>query len=401
MPQTQASPSDPLIVTLDIGTSSVRTLLFDGRGRQQSGFGEQISYELTTPAGVAEVPADRLFDLSIRCLSKIHEQVGAAGIRPVGIGCSTFWHGLLGVDRDGNPTTPLFYAFDTRSAQHVRQLEQRLDTRQVHARTGCRLHSSYWPAKLFWLHHASSNAFAATDRWIGFGEYLFLRLFGAAIASTSMVSATGLWHQSKNDYDEEVLRALPIDKLHVAPFGEMDLPQTRLLDPYRSLWPAFDGIPWFPALGDGACDNIGSGCITKDKFALKVGTSSAMRAVVDGPIGAIPQALWCYRVDRGRYILGGGVQEAALESVALGLREIFELMCASLGSPKTIGASGDALQSPASRQMLADIFGMNLTTCLEPETTSRGAALLTLERLGLLRNLEDAPPRSSVIDQGE
>ena len=398
MPQTQASRSDSFIVTLDIGTSSVRTLLFDRRGREQSGFGEQISYDLTTtPDGVAEVPADKLFDLSIQCLSRIHERVRAAGIRPVGIGCSAFWQGLLGVDRAGNPTTPLFCAADSRSAQHVKQLENRLDGRQVHARTGCQLHTSYWPAKLLWLHHSFSAEFAATDRWIGFGEFLFLRLFGAAIASTSMVSATGLWHQSKNDYDQEVLQVLPIDKLHLAPFGEMDLPQTRLLDHYRSLWPAFEGIPWFPAVGDGACDNIGSGCITKDKFALTVGTSSAMRAVVDGPIVAVPQALWCYRVDRGRYILGGGVQGTALEQVAPGLGEIFEAMCASLGSPKAIIAS---TQSQTSTQM-ADVFGIPVTTCGEPETTSRGAALLALERLGLLRNLEDAPPRSSVIGQGE
>ena len=395
MPQTQAS-LDPLIITLDVGTSGARTLLFDGRGRQQSGFGEQISYHLTT-----EPSANQLLDLSVRCLSKIHEQVNAAGIRPVGIGCSTFWHGLLGVDRDGNPTTPVYHAADERNAPQVKQLEERLDARQAHARTGCRLDTNYWPAKLLWLHDTSPDAFAAADRWIGFGEYLFLRLFGAAVASTSIVSATGLWHQAQNDYDDEVIRALPIDKLHLAPFGEMDLPQTRLLGPYRSQWPAFDGIPWFPALGDGACDNIGSGCLTKDKFALRVGTSGAIRAVVDGPMVAIPQALWCYRVDRGRYILGGGGQEAALEPVALGLREIFESLCASLGSPRAIVASGDPRQTPASAQMMADVFGMKVTTCLEPETTSRGAALLALERLGLLRSLEEAPPRSSVIGQGE
>ena len=441
-------------------------MLFDGHGRQQDGFGEQLPHELiTTPEGGAELSADQLLDHSVRCLSKIHEQTHQAGIRPVGIGCCAFWHGLLGVDRNGKPTTPVFHVFDTRSAEQVKQLERRLDAKQVHARTGCRLHTSYWPAKLLWLQQGSPEAFAATDRWVGFGEYLFLKLFGAATASTSMVSATGLWNQAKNDYEDDVLQALPIDKLHLAPFGEMDLPQTRLLEPHRSRWPAFDGIPWFPALGDGACDNIGSGCIRPDAFALMVGTSGAMRAVFDAPTVTIPDGLWCYRVDRSRYILGGAISnggdvhawmecvlalpgpaetekqllemtpgahrlallpffagersphwrsdlraaitglslstraidilQAALESVALGFRQIFESMCSSIGSPKSIIASGGALlRSPAWTQMMSDALGMRVATCLEPEATSRGAALLALERLGLRRSLEEAPPRT-------
>ena len=462
MSANEPSSSNSPVVTLDVGTSSVRALLFDGVGRSQEGFGEQIAYEITIGAdGGVEVAADLLLDLSVRCLSKIHEQVRAAGIHPIAIAACTFWHGLLGVDRAGKPVAPVLHVFDTRSTEQVKQLEKRLDSKQVHGRTGCRLHTSYWPAKLLWLGQNRPDAFAATDRWISFGEYLFLKVFGAAAASTSMVSATGLWNQVKNDYDDEILAALPIDKLHLAPFGEMDLPQTRLLEPYRSLWPAFDGIPWFPALGDGACDNIGSGCLTRDVFSLMAGTSGSMRAVIDSPKVEIPDGLWCYRVDRSRYVLGGAtsnggevhawmervlalpaapdaekelselqpgahgllllpffagerspywradlraaitglglgtraidILQAALESVALRFREIFDVMCSSLGKPRTVIASGGALlRSPAWTQMMADALGMRVVTCLEPEATSRGAALLALERLGKLRNLADA-----------
>src|SRR5207248_1227915 len=72
-------------------------------------------------------------------------------------------------------------------------------------------------------------------------------------------------------------------------------------------WPRFDGIPWFPALGDGACDNIGSGCITPDRFALMVGTSGAMRAACASESLNIPPGLGCYRVDRRRFVLGGAL----------------------------------------------------------------------------------------------
>jgi gluconokinase len=464
------SSAEALAVTLDVGSSSVRTLLFDAQGRQQDGFGEQIRYQFTTtPDGGVEIEAEQLLDLSLRSLSTIHEQVRAAGLKPAAVGFSSFWHSLLGVDGAGKPTTPLLHLFDTRSVQQVRELEQRLDLKRVHARTGCVLHSSYWPAKLLWLRETRPDAFRATDRWISFGEYLFLKLFGVATSSTSMVSATGLWNQSANDYDDEVLATLSVDKLHLCPFGEMDHAQSGLLPSYRGRLAVLHGIPWFPALGDGACDSVGSGCVTADRFALMVGTSGALRAVCQ-PAVSLPYGLWCYRVDRSRFVLGGSLSnggevydwmhrtfalpdpaetekqlealapgthgllllpflagerspywrsdlraaitglslatrpidilEAALESVALRFLEIYGLMAKSLGQAGTLIASGGGLlRSPAWMQMMADALGLPVTTCLEPEATSRGAALLALERLGVIKHLDQTDARLGAVHQ--
>jgi gluconokinase len=458
------------VVTLDVGTSSVRTLLFDSEGRQQDRFGQQIHYQFsTTPDGGVELDADRLLDVSLRSLLAIDHQVGAAGLKTAAVGFSCFWHSLMGVDRAGKPTIPLLHLFDTRSAKQVRELQQRLDPNRVHMRTGCVLHSSYWPSKLLWLRETRPDAFHATDRWISFGEYLFLKLFGVAAASTSMVSATGLWNQAANDYDDEVLAALPIDRLHLCPAGEMDLPPSQLRDPYRSRLPALNGIPWFPAWGDGACDSVGSGCVTPDRFALMVGTSGALRAISQ-PAADLPYGLWCYRVDRARFVRGGSlsnggdvydwmhrtfalpdsaeterqleamapgahgllllpflagerspywrsdlraaitglslstrpidVLEAALESVTLRFLEIYGLMAESLGQPRDLIASGGGLlRSAAWTQMMADALGLPVTSCLEPEATSRGAALLVLERLGIIKTLADMAPRLGAVHQ--
>lgn len=297
-----------LIVSLDVGTSSVRTLLFDGQGKQKSGFDHHIAYQITTTpdGGVEDDPAG-LFDICLKCLSGIHDQMQAANIKPSAVGFSAFWHSFLGVDAGGAPATPIIHLFDTRSAAEAEELAHVLDPKAVHARTGCRLHTSYWPAKLLWLSRHRAEAFAKSTRWMSFGEYLFLQLFGLPVASTSMVSGSGLWNQAANDYDSEVLDVLPIRKEQLCPPDAMDQPMNKLVDAYRQKWPLFNGIPWFPAVGDGACDNVGSGCTTVDTFALMVGTSGAMRVVVECDRIEIPDSLWCYRVDRKRYILGGAL----------------------------------------------------------------------------------------------
>src|SRR5262249_22395573 len=240
-------------------------------------------------------------------LTMIHEQIKAAGLRPAAVAFCTFWHNVLGLDAAGHPTTAILHPFDTRSADAAKTLAGRLNATAQHSRTGSVLHPSYLPAKLLWLSESQPEAFHATKSWLSFGEYVFLRLFGKAIASTSMTSGSGLWNQNENDYDAEILSVLPIHRDQLAKPDEMDAPATCLRPEFARLWPLFDGIPWFPALGDGACDNIGSGCLTPDRFALMVGTSGAMRAVCESTTMRIQPGLWCYRVDRSRFVLGGAL----------------------------------------------------------------------------------------------
>ncbi|HWF08294.1 MAG TPA: gluconokinase [Bryobacteraceae bacterium] len=442
------------VLTLDVGSSSARTLLFDFDGRQIQNFGSQVEYRAhTTADGGWEIDAAELTGIVTRAIDAICEQMRTRGVKPAAVATDTFWHSIVGVDGDGNATTPILHPFDTRSAAAAKELARRVDNRAQHARTGCVLHPSYPPAKLLWLSQARADAFKKTKRWMSAGEFLFLRLIGKAAASTSMVSATGLWDQNRNDYDSEMLAALPVSREQFAQTGELDKPVKA-----ESRWPELSGIPWFPALGDGACDNLGSGCVTRDCFALMVGTSGAMRAIVDAERIDIPAGLFCYRLDPKRFVLGGALSnggavfawakrtlclpadngaieaqlaalppvahgltvlplfagersigwradaraaitglstntspieilQAALESVALRFRNVYELMRSALGEPREIVASGSALlHSPVWTQMMADALEHGVILCLEPEATSRGTALMALERLGVKVN---------------
>jgi gluconokinase len=291
------------VVALDIGSSSARTLLFDFTGKQVDGFGEQVPYRAhTTADGGWEIDPAHLTEIASEALSTICSQMHAAKIRPAAVAVDTFWHSIMGVDGSGAPTTAILHPFDNRSAAVARELAKRVDNKAQHARTGCVIHPSYPPARLLWLARDQPEAVARTRRWMSAGEFLFLKLLGGAATSTSMVSAGGLWDQNKGTYDEELLAALPVKREQFAPVESLDAPVTGQGD-----WPELNGIPWYPALGDGACDNIGSGCAAKDRFALMVGTSGAMRAVTEADHIEIPEGLFCYRVDRKRFVLGGAL----------------------------------------------------------------------------------------------
>jgi gluconokinase len=457
-----STPSgDPFIVSLDVGSSSVRALLFDSGARRMEGYGAQVPYRIhTTPDGGAEVDPEALAQLAIDCLDELHRQVHASGFRVVAVAGSAFWHGICGINAAGQPTLPILHLLDTRSGDQVARVPD------AHARTGCVPHSSYWPAKILWLAANRPDEFRATTRFLSFPEYLYLKLLGSTRASTSMVSATGLWDQNASDYDPETLSALPIRREHLTDPAALDETEDRLLQEFRAMWPAFAKARWFPALGDGACNNIGSGCISPQRAALMVGTTGAMRLVSDAREAAVSQGLWCYRLDRRRFVTGGALSNggdvyawmkrnlalpkdvearletarpgthgltmlpffsgertpywradlrasitglsastdafdilrASLESIALRFREIYCLLAARWGAPTEIIASGGALlHSPGWTQMMADALGRPVTVCTETEASCRGAALWALERLGIIDGIDALPASTGAV----
>ena len=457
-------PQTPLIATLDVGTSSVRSLLFGADGREIEGFGHQITYQVhTTADGGFEMDPDQLVQHTGDALDQLCGQLRAANLKPAAVGIDTFWHSVTGIDASGKPVTPILHLFDTRSAGSAKELAGKIDNAAQHARTGCVLHPSYYPAKLLWLSETQPGVFKQVKTWASFGEYLFLRLFGDPVTSTSMVSGTGLWNQNNNDYDAEIMSLLPVQPEQFARKDQMDESRDHLRDEFATRWPELDGIPWFPAVGDGAANNVGSGCVSRDQFALMVGTSGAMRAVIEEDHVVIPPGVWCYRVDARRFVLGGALSNggsvyawlrstlqlpsnddlerqlaamtpgahgmtvmplfagerstgwrpdaraaftgvsahtspaeivrASLESVALRFRNVYDVMLTSIGEPRDIYVSGGALlHSPAWTQMMADALGRQVRACVEKEATSRGAALLALERIGAIKSIGDLPP---------
>src|SRR5262245_52981393 len=310
-----------MVIALDVGTSSARAALYDARGRAVAGRFHQVAYEpRTTPDGGVEHDPRVLLDAATTCLDAVVRAARHDDVQAVGV--TTFWHGLLGFDGDHRPVTPLFTWADSRSAVDADLLRGALDEAALHARTGCPLHSAYWPAKLRWLARDRPADVRRVARWGSIGEYLELALFGEAASSISMASGTGLFDQDALRWDAEALAAAAVEP--AALFRVVDSIEGRrgLRAPWATRWPALRGVPWFPAVGDGAAGNVGSDCIDAGHIALNVGTSAALR-VVTAEDRRAPWGLWRYRIDRRRSLVGGATSEGG--NVYAWCREVLQL----------------------------------------------------------------------------
>jgi gluconokinase len=310
-----------MVIAVDLGSSSVRATLYEPGGRAVEGRFHQVPYAPTTThdGGVEHDPA-RLLEAAAACLDVVvraarHDEVQAVGV-------TSFWHGLVGFDAARHPVTPVFMWADSRSAAEAGLLRDALDEDALHARTGCHLHSSYWPAKLRWLARARPTEVSRVARWGSIGEHLELTFFGEAATGLSMASGTGLLDQQALRWDREALAAASIESEQLFPLAAATEGRRGLRGPWASRWPALRSVPWFPAVGDGAAGNIGSDCVDPGRVALNVGTSAALRVVTDAATPP-PRGLWRYRVDRRRALLGGATSEGG--NVYAWCREVLRL----------------------------------------------------------------------------
>ena len=296
-----------LVLTLDMGTSSVRAMLFDVRGRALPNAEVQIPYAQTTTAdGGVQTDAEALLGLTTDCLKQLLRRMDDAQRgRLAGVGISCFWHSLVGVGEDGKAVTPLFSWADSRALGQAEKLKSEMDAAAYHKRTGCVLHPCYWPAKLRWLQETQPELFGKARLWMSFGEYAQMRLFGSASCSLSMASGTGLLNQNTKEWDPQTLTELPIALRQLNPLADQSKPVSGLTPEWASALRPLQALPWLPASGDGACSNVGSGAVDAARIAINVGTSGAMRVAVKADTLDIPDTLFCYRVDAERFLVGG------------------------------------------------------------------------------------------------
>lgn len=297
------------ILALDIGSSSVRAAIYDGDGKriEKSFVKNDRRLDLTEDGG-AEINAEKALLQAVEAIEDVIAKVPELIEQVEFVATSCFWHSLVGVDEKGTALTPVYGWADTRSAKFVKVLRKNFDETATHNRVGARFHPSYWTAKLLWLKSAQPKICKRVKYWLSFSDFLALRFFGKVVTSVSMASGTGIFDFRKCVWDKKLVDFLGInDNL---PELAKDGQTFQLNESFVEKFPQLKNSNWFLAIGDGAANNVGAGCVTNDKAALMVGTSGAMRVCYAGaPPRRLPTGLWCYRIDRKRVLIGGALSD--------------------------------------------------------------------------------------------
>lgn len=299
------------LLVIDIGSSSLRTLLFDDDARLIADSIRSRKHDFYTDGqGRAVAEAGALQAQVEACVDAVLRHPAADSIRAVGM--ASFVGNWLGLDADGRACTPVFTYADTLSRSEIPRLLDQLngDASAYHQAVGCMLHPAYLPAQYARLARLEPTAAARIHRLSDIGGYLYRQWFDREIPmSYSVASWTGLLDTRRHDWHRDYGRLLVgeslVEKLPLT--ADYDAAQTGLAPAYAERWSPLRSRPFFLALGDGAVANVGSGAVDARHIALTIGTTSALRAVK--AVDRVPAGLWRYLVCAGLPLVGGATSE--------------------------------------------------------------------------------------------
>ncbi len=297
---TGASPAQ-VIVGLDVGTTGVKAVAFGLRsGWRQVALRE---YPLLTPAeDQAEQDPETVLGAIAEALSECVQ--GAHGAAVIAMSVSTAMHGLLALDAELRPLTPLITWADARARDEA--LFLRGSGMQLHALTGTPVHPMTPLSKLVWFARHDPQLLAKARWWVGIKEYVLSWLTGVVETELSSASATGMLDMAKRSWSEAAIG--------LAGVSVNQLPTIRPTTAQRPLSATAArrtgltaGIPVVLGAGDGPLGNLGTGAIAPGVAGLSLGTSGAVRVAVGEPRVDEHGALFCFALTDSVWVLGGAI----------------------------------------------------------------------------------------------
>ncbi len=302
----------PLVLTLDFGTSSIRALVYDSKARllhPDRVQGKEIVVLKTGQGGEATFDPLRLIEAAGLVVDHALESLGSLASQVKAVACDSFASSMVVLDGRSQPISEVFTYADNRSAAQAALLRDKLDPAKEHDRTGCMIHSSYWPARFDWIKENFPGIWGKARTFCSWTDWLFSQWFGTLKTSLSLASWTGMLDRRSLTWDPVGIARVGLETNRFAPLGDFCDALCGLSPKWARRWPALADIPWFLPIADGAAANVGSGAHSPGRVALTIGTTAAIRAVLEKEPECLPKGLWNYRIDRRRPLVGGATTE--------------------------------------------------------------------------------------------
>ncbi|MCD6444639.1 hypothetical protein J7L70_06525 [Candidatus Bathyarchaeota archaeon] len=298
------------ILSVDVGTTNVKAVVFDLEGRQV--FKSSLRCPVYTPVeGWAEQDPDEVLN---RSLKVVRDCVKAVDGRVEALTFSAQLYSVMLVDRSGSPLTRILNWMDGRSVQEASEVSEEMDGYGLYRKTGCHISPMMPVAKLLWLKRHRPERFGKVFKVLAMKDYILYRLLGLYVTDRIIASASSLFNIHENRWDPEIAEFLGLS-LGVFPtvvepdkvVGEVDGSLSE-----KTGLPK--GIPVVCGGGDGMLQNIGFGILEPGLAASNIGTSGAVRVTSNRIIldKSRRARFFCHALIGDLWCIGGAINSAGL-----------------------------------------------------------------------------------------
>lgn len=299
------------VIGVDIGTTSTKAVVFNQAGEALES--SYVMYPLIkdTPEMAEQDLAD-LFDATIDSIQKVVAKSHLTADEILCVSFSSAMHSLILMDEQNQPLTRCITWADNRASFWADKLKNSKEGFAIYQRTGTPIHPMSPLAKILWLKQEKPDLYQKTAKFIGIKEYIFYQLFGSYQVDYSSASGSGMfdvfdfkWYQPALD-----LAGITESQLStpVSPTAQM-----KGMPPiYAKKMGLSTATPFVCGGNDGCLSNLGVGAVEPGVATLTIGTSGAIRFVVDHPVMDAKGRTFCYILDEKHWVIGGAVNNGGV-----------------------------------------------------------------------------------------
>lgn len=292
------------ILTLDIGTSSTKTALWDDAGALIAE--ASAPYALNRPDPLwAEIDGDLWWQAVCITVKQVVAQSGinardVAGISVDGVGWT-----LLPVDRDGSPLAPAMIWLDRRADDETRWLNALPEAQALIELDANPLDSAYITPKLLWLKAHRPDVFESAHQFLTCSGFIVAKLTGEFTCDFTQAYGYHFFDIAHERWDSGAAARIgvPLDKMpRLCPCTEVVGAVTASASAQLGLPP---GIPVIAGCLDAASGALGSGVTRLGQVNEQGGQAGGMAVSVDHVI-VEPRLIFSHHVLPKQYILQAG-----------------------------------------------------------------------------------------------
>ncbi len=311
----------PQLLGIDLGTSSVKVVLFDAATGRSVAVAS-AEYPVLRPApDRAEQDPQAWWEAVTRATRQV-----LAGNRPdavAAIGFSGQMHGTVLLDRAGAPLHPAIIWADQRSAAECEALTAALGPEAYARLTGTLPAAGFMGPTLLWLRRHAPDLLDRTHRAVFPKDYIRCRMTGEITTEFSDAASSGVFDITRRGWAGDVLRAVGLPEALFPDVLESAALAGRLgAAPAQALGlPA--GIPVIAGCADQPAQALGNGVIRPGVASVTTGSGGQVFVPVSasgGPIPTDPRLhVFLHAVPQMAYV------EGAILSAGLSLRWLRDL----------------------------------------------------------------------------
>lgn len=290
------------ILGIDIGTTNTKAVAFDMEGKPVAQANSSYSF-ISEKEGYHELDPHILFVAVTEVMRGVLQLIGDGEIAAVSF--SSAMHGLIAVDENGLPLTNMITWADLRSSDYAMRLKFTDAGHKLYERTGTPIHAMTPLCKLMWMKDNQPEIFASAHKFISIKEYIFFHFFGEFVVDHSVASSTGLFDIYDLDWNKGALATAGITRERLSTLVSTTYQVTALKENYAQLFGMSADVPFVVGASDGCLAHIGSNALFAGDVSLTIGTSGAVRMMMDKPAVDIRQRLFNYVLTEHLYITGG------------------------------------------------------------------------------------------------